>query len=350
MKLLKLVIMVSFLMASEAWAASTFYISPTGKDSTCAAAKSTTTPAGPKMAFVLSCMVGGDVLVMSSGFYDEPLHKVGFNGFPPSGSATAPTIIKAASGAKPWLRTVQNDPWGSIFEADGASYITFDGVSIDASIDAAKLPIAFEFVPFKFGKGNHIRIINGEVVNLPDGWFTSNSGDSNEVSGMKIHGNYKASLLLSGGTGCGQATCWGYPFYWNGSNNIIKNNEIYDVPSWVVHLYCAGLAYCNNPNSTIVSGNNIHDYGYGDPSRASGVVVWQGNANQVVSNAVWNGPAQTQPIFIGTAATNTIVKDNTFVAPSPPPVVTPPTPGTVTIDIKTDQGQTVGITVNGVKR
>lgn len=337
-----------FLFAAPSFAASTYYISPTGKDSTCAAAKSMTSPAGPKMAFIFGCMVGGDTLIVNDGFYDEPLHKVGFNGFPPSGTAAAPTIIKAASGAKPWLRTVQNDPWGSIFEADGASYIIFDGIRWNGSIDAAKLPIPFEYVPFKFGKGHHIKILNGEAINLPDGWFTSNSGDSNEISKMIIHDSYKASSYNSGSTNCGQPTCWGYAFYWNGNNNIIKDNEIYNVPSWVVHLYCSGPAYCNNPNGTIVSGNKIHDYGYGDASRANGVLVSQGNANQVLSNAIWNGPAQTQPIAIGAAATNTIVKDNTFVAPA---IIVPPAPTpTVAIDIKTTGAPQLTITVDGVKR
>jgi len=348
---MKSLLVAFFLLFAISINAATYYVSPSGTNTTCTNASNVNTPAGPKLQFVMGCMVGGDTLIARGGNYEEPLHKPGFNGFFPSGTVATPTVFKTYPGEKPVMKSTPS-PWGSVFElSDNVSYITFDGINFDGYVAPEYRGFAHEYVPIKIGMGSHhIRITNGEVKNLPDGWFSSNTGNDNEVSNMVIYDGFPASAYLSGGTGCGQAVCWGYPFYWNGLRNKILRNHMYNFQSWGVHLYCSGPGYCNYPTETLVQDNNIHDYGYGDPSRANGILVSQGNANQVITNAVWNKKATALEIGIGTAATNTIVQGNTFVAPptTQPPPVTPPVPAPVTnwVDIRTDK--TVTITGNSI--
>jgi hypothetical protein len=363
---LKIFALLFLLVAAQVQAATTYYVSPAGKDSTCTVARTASTPAGPKLQFVMGCMIGGDTLLARGGIYEEPLHKAGLNGMFPRGVAGAPTLFKPFPGEKVWLRTVPTDPWSAIFEFDSHAYITFDGISFDGFVDPSRIPFTFEFVMVKIqAASHHIRIINGEVKNMPDGWWSSANGDDNEVSGMVMHDYFAASSYLSGGTGCAQAVCWGYPFYWNGLRNKITNNHVYNVPSWVVHLYCYA-GYCTAPTETLVQDNNIHDFGSGDPTRANGILVYNGNANRVINNAVWNNKGSAPSIAVGTAATSTILSGNTNVPPGvsvPPNPEQPPPAATNFIDVRTDRNVTVTgnsvsiskdkstkIVVNGVPR
>ena len=355
MLLLALLLALISLSSFPAQAANTYYISPLGRDSSCLAARSPSTPAGPKLKFVLGCMATSDILIGREGVYDEPLHKVGLNGFFPNGTPFASTIFKAFPGENVWLRTTVNDPWGAIFEMDnGASYITFDGIKFDGWVDVAARGFSHEYVPIKLGSGSHhIKITNFEVKNLPDGWFSSNTGNDNEVSNFKMYDYFPASSYLSGGSACGQITCWGYPFYWNGQRNKILNGELSNIPSYGVHLYCSGLAFCKYPTETLVQGLKITNYGFRDLNRGAGILVYQGNLNKVFTNYVWGGAPWVTPIVIGDAATNTVLKDNVFGPPpviTPPPPVKPPTGATVAVDIKTTGAPTVTVTVDGVKR
>ena len=345
---MKSLLVAFFLLFATSLNAATYYVSPSGANTTCTNAQNVSTPAGPKLQFVMGCMVGGDTLIARNGTYDEPLHKAGLNGMLPSGTAVAPTVFKAFTGEKVWLRTTPLDPWGSIFEFDNHSYITFDGISWDGFVDPSRIPFPHEYVMLKIQQASHhIRIINGEVKNLPDGWFSSNNGDDNELSGMRIHDSYPASSYNSGSSNCGQATCWGYPLYLNGRRNKVLNNEIWNFPSWGLHLYCYGSAYCNFATDTLIQGNNIHDYGYGD-WRGAGILDANGTNNRIISNAVWNSKNQTPPIDVGPNAVGTVLIGNTYVQPSPP-VVQPPVPAptpTNWIEIRTDK--TVTITGNSI--
>jgi hypothetical protein len=361
----KFLILLFLLVAAQVQAATTYYVSPSGKDSTCTAARTASTPAGPKLQFVLGCMIGGDTLLARSGIYEEPLHKTGFNGMFPSGTATTPTLFKPFPGEQVTLKSTPS-PWGSIFEFDGPSFITFDGISFDGFVPPEFRGFAHEYVMVKIqANSHHIRILNGEVKNLPDGWFSSANGNDNEVSGMVIHDSFPASAYLSGGTKCAQIACWGYPFYWNGLRNQILRNHVYNVPSWIVHLYC-GAGGCTGPNETLVQDNNFHDFGDGDPTRANGILVYNGNANRVINNAVWNNKGTAQSIGVGPQATNTVLQGNTNVPPGVPVPPNPdqPPPATVNfIDVRTDRNVTVTgnsvsiskdkstkIVVNGVPR
>jgi len=318
----------------------------------------------------MGCMVGGDTLIARGGSYEEPLHKPGLNGMFPNGTAAAPTIFKAFPGETVWLKGVQDTggPWGAIFEFDNNSYITFDGISWDGSVNPASIPFEPWYVMLKINQSSHhIRITNGKLRMLPDGFFAQMNGNDNELSGLVGGGYYKGSKYLSGTNLCEQATCWGYFVYVNGLRNKILRNEVYDIPSYVVHAYCYA-GFCTNPTETLVQENNFHDYGFGDPIRASGILIHSGNANAVINNAVWNNKGFA-PIDIGPAATNTIVQGNTFVAPptgtQPPPVIQPPVPAPTTnwVDIRTDKTVTItgssitipkdkntNIIVNGTKR
>jgi hypothetical protein len=367
----KLLTLLLMLLAVQVHATD-YYVSPSGANTTCTNARSPATPAGPRLQFVMGCMVGGDTLIARGGAYEEPLHKQGLNGMFPNGTAAAPTVFKAFPGETVWLKTVQGDPWGAIFEFEGNSYITFDGISWDGSVSPASIPFEHWYVMLKINaSSHHIRIMNGKLRMLPDGFFSQVNGNDNELSGLVGGGYYKGSKDLSGGNTCGQATCWGYFAYVNGLRNKILRNEVYDIPSWVVHAYCFFSQpplppnyYCSAPTETLVQENNFHDYGFGDPSRASGILIASGNANAVIKNAVWNNKGYAA-IDIGPAATNTIVQGNTYVAPPGGTIPPEPAPSPLvnTIDVRTDRTVTITgtdvrigkdkatvIIVNGMKR
>jgi parallel beta-helix repeat protein len=86
---------------------------------------------------------------------------------------------------------------------------------------------------------------------------------------------------------CGQIHCFHYAFYVGGANNLFDGNEIYDVPSWVFHVYW-DTSQNGGPHSNIIRNNVIHDFGYGD-DRAAGILASSGAGNQVYNNTVYNG-------------------------------------------------------------
>ena len=107
-----------------------------------------------------------------------------------------------------------------------------------------------------------MRFQNNEFINNRFGAFLI-GGDNDEILNNKIHGGFEEY------TGCGQVHCFGYAFYvFGGSNNSFAGNEIYDVASWVFHIY-SSLSNIEWPHDNIVRNNIIHEFGFGDP-RADG--------------------------------------------------------------------------------
>ena len=141
-----------------------------------------------------------------------------------------------------------------------------------------------------------VRFQNNEFINNPYGAFFI-AGTNIEVVNNKIHGGFEEF------TGCGQVHCFEYAFYVTGSNNYFSRNEIYDVASWVFHIY----NYNGWPHDNIVDGNTIHDFGFGDP-RADGILLSSGPGNKAYNNVVYNG---SNGIAIWRECDDCVISNNT---------------------------------------
>src|SRR5262249_49578794 len=106
------------------------------------------------------------------------------------------------------------------------------------------------------------------------------AGDNIEIVNNRIHGGFQEY------TDCGQVHCFDYAFYVEGSNNLFTDNEIYDVASWVFHIYSSLQNVW--PHDNIVRNNIIHDFGFGD-SRADGILLSSGPRNAAYENIIYNG-------------------------------------------------------------
>lgn len=333
----KLLTLLIILVAAQVQA-QTYYVSKGGNDLTgCAFAVN---PATPKLTInaALACVgtatgAGANKVVeVGTGVYVESIDAAR-SAFPSGTSWTAPFILRAHAGdvvtikntGEFNLRLFSDAPFYAI-----VSGFQFDGTNLSQNSDQIALGSCCN-------GGNYVRLQNNSFVNnlrthaIIVGRFSHN----NEILTNSIHGGTWTY------TGAGSA--YTYPLYVEGSDNLIDGNDLYDFPSWGYHGYSSDPPY---PSRNIIRNNKIHDYGFGDPTRASGVLVYSGDASQVLVNAIWNGTAT--PIGVGAAATNTVVQGNSFAPPSSPapPVVTPPAVTTNWIDIRTDK--TVTITGNQV--
>ena len=117
-----------------------------------------------------------------------------------------------------------------------------------------------------------------------------------EILNNKIHdGSWGGDNLP-----CGQVHCYTYPIYHSGSNSLFEGNELYNFPSWGIHVYGG------SPDHNVFRNNTIHDFGWGD-HRSSGILIYVGNGNQVYDNLIYNG---SQGIDAGAGATNTQIHNN----------------------------------------
>jgi parallel beta-helix repeat protein len=143
-----------------------------------------------------------------------------------------------------------------------------------------------------------LRIIGNEFINTEQfhAIMVAQFSHHVEIINNKIHTGAFADT--SGGG------CCGYALYLRGKDNLIEGNEIYNVPSWGIHAY----SFSNDwPDRNVVRRNYIHDFGSGD-SRAGGILIDRGDANQLYRNIVYNGAAGIQ---VGPNASNTVVDNNT---------------------------------------
>jgi parallel beta-helix repeat protein len=157
------------------------------------------------------------------------------------------------------------------------------------------------------GGANHNRFLRLEVRNnLHSGIaFSDNNGNApfNEVVNCKLHDN-----------GRGMVSNSGYGMYWFTSDNLIEGNEIYNNNGYGLHLFTDA-----NASRNIIRMNNIHDnqiHGAGGPGGSSsyGIVVGNGDSNQVSSNMISNNQGG---ILVSFGATNTTVNGNTIYNNTP---------------------------------
>ena len=137
--------------------------------------------------------------------------------------------------------TIQADGKVNVYIADGIDYYAIiDGFLFDATNTwRAQVIIGSCCDP----QPRSVRFQNNEFINNRFGAFQMEVTIF-KLFDNKVHGGFEEF------TGCGQVHCLGYAFYVGGSNNVFVGNEMYDVASWVFHIYNA------RPN-TIIPHDNI---------------------------------------------------------------------------------------------
>lgn len=264
---------MTFCLTAAVAHAQTYYVSPSGEDSNPGTAASPFRTINRALS-VIGTIPGsgaGQTVEVAAGTYNEAIM---FN-LPSGSSWDRPFTLRARPGD---VVTIKADGEVNIYIAEGIDYYSvIDGFVFDgANTWRAQVIIGSCCDP----QPRSVRFQNNEFVNNHSGTFLI-SGDRNEILKNTVHGGFQEF------TDCGQVHCFGYAFYVFGgaSYNLLAENEIYDVASWVFHIYNSGS---NSPHDNTVRNNLIHDFGYGDP-RANGIMLSSGPRNVAFDNVLYNG-------------------------------------------------------------
>jgi hypothetical protein len=279
--------------------AATLFTSPGGSPS------SNCTQASPcSIARSLALLAGGDTLIMAGGDYASGFGHP-YNANIPSGSAGAPTIIQAAQGQTPIIRSVTM-PGGT---GPGLQYITFDGITVDGG-------------GVGFGNGDHISFLNGVSRNTRD---AQNVGQGIAITGGK-HDIRIANSQIHG------ADLYGFYVSW--FDSVIEDNLIYGNNSYGLHFFCGqypdGTRPCAKPGgdpfvpyvaNNVVRRNRIYNNGYCDIpgttcliGSGTGAIIGAGPNNQFYNNVIFNnnnGGIQVYPGCIDCLFYNNTIWNNT---------------------------------------
>ena len=272
--------------------ADTYYVNQSGSDSNAGTANAPFRTISQALSFIGTAPGGGagQAVEVAGGTYNEGLL---FN-LPSGISWDQPFTLRARAGD---VVTVKGNNIGNVYIADGIDYYSvidgfvFDGAN--AAQDQVTIGSCCDPQP------RLVRFQNNEFINNRYGTFFI-SGSNIEVVNNKIHGGFEEY------TGCGQIHCFGYAFYVTGSNNLFSGNEIYDVASWVFHIY-EYAPHNGGPHDNIVEGNTIHDFGFGDP-RADAILLSSGQGNDAYNNVVYNG---SRGISIWRGCNGCVISNNT---------------------------------------
>jgi hypothetical protein len=198
----------------------TFYVAKSGDDSNGCYNAQYGGGAMGTIAGGISCMSGGDTLIIGDGVYAEQI-----NNTIPSGSPDAPTVIRAANRNGVVVRPDGTQSWFiGVVTIYARSYITVDGVDADAS----NVEEAYYVIDGSTG----IVLQNG----------TARNGQGIYGSGIELKaasGNQVLNMdIASNGTGTAA-----HGIYVSGSNNLIEGNRIYRNSGYGVHIYGYGNTY-----------------------------------------------------------------------------------------------------------
>jgi hypothetical protein len=155
-------------------------------------------------------MVGGDTLVIGSGIYNE---YITYTQLLSGTSDSNRTIIRARPGDTVILRPTGGTPtWGDVIWVHGQSYITFDGLTLDAR-NATRMSFF----------GDDHRGIWSSFITVKNS-FLINSTNSNCIA-VQPGNNFQ--LINNVVHNCGVSNLT-HGVYLRGSNHLIEGNKIFN--------------------------------------------------------------------------------------------------------------------------
>ncbi len=266
------VILPWFVFSSSALAA-TYFVSKSGNNSTpCGQGPKLTINAG------IACMAGGDTLIIGGGTYNEII--ASFNTAVtvavPSGTAGAPTIIRAAAGERVLLQPMFfGYPGGGGVVSLGGSYVTVDGINVNAGFQT-------QTTDNRSGNGysvdgDHMVVQNAELMN-GNGEGIITSGSFHIMRNLHIHDfrfNRDGSPCVGHRNDDGQPCPHG--LYITGTDHLIEQVSSHDNSGNGIQLTCEG---CTSTRNTIRNSsfyNNHNNWG---------IVAHPGN--HIYNNLVYN--------------------------------------------------------------
>jgi hypothetical protein len=284
------VVLIGVLGATVSEAA-TYHVAKTGGAGvSCATAQNwASNSANAKLTIAggIGCLSSGDTLIIHAGTYDESVVS-GLTVNIPNGSVGAPTTIQNYPGDVVWLKPSS----GSIVVyLTDQSYLTFDGINIDAIGPLGVTPPARTnntqafcwkttySVDFSTAS-HHIIYKNAEcknaVVGIQDG------GTFNQYINLHIHDMVGPPLSYMGGNG------GGYGFYYAGADGLIDGAHIHDTYAYGVHQY----NYNGGSSRNVVRNSYVHNNCTGMGCAA--ILIGSGDSDIAYNNVISGFGLSTQ--------------------------------------------------------
>jgi Right handed beta helix region len=262
--------------------AADFHVATSGNDSnSCSAAAPCRTVRRGSNA-----LSGGDTLIVHAGLYSEGDIRL------PSGSEGHPTTIKAQPGDTVTLRPNNRNVDQVISLGSGQSYITIDGLVLDAGSPSGER-LSFGVVvnqDHDSPSGHHFTVQNCEIKNgRQQGLHIA--GGQWLVKNNHIHHNGVDAELHHG-------------VYFSGHDSLIVGNTMDNNKCTGLQNYSSAGA--NTSNNTYR--NNILT------QNGCGLIVAQGSGHTIINNLIYeDGTGQRNPAALTCCGPNTKVYHNTIV-------------------------------------
>jgi Right handed beta helix region len=276
-----------FVIAPVLAHSTTYYVAKTGSDLTsCSQAQSISTP---KLTINggLSCMQGGDTLVIKAGTYGE-----GINNTIPAGSSTSNRTKVIGLKGERW--TMRPDRASQCFNDGGALYIrnrSFIEIA-DMILDGTNCT-GRSALFWSAGTSSHHVLRDSELKNMPNGsglLFQAAQGSRHTVRNVVSHDHGNDHLH--------------HCFYPSGNDHVFEHVEAYNCSGHGMHLYNTKAAKSNN---NVIRWSYFHDNG------SRGILIGSGNNNVAENNRVQNNGRRTPAgaVTVGFHVTeNNQVNDN----------------------------------------
>lgn len=242
--------------------ATTRYVGKSGSNSNSCSTSTSASPSNAKLTLngasgAVSCMSGGDTLLVHAGNYDEYLMNTSPSGVTPvpSGSSWgSPTTIKAAPGESVWIVQTENslNLQGRVeFDAGVDAYIILDGINIDI----AQLPAAGNAIT---SSSRFVRYQNAEIKNSTGSCILV-TGDFTEFLNLNVHHCGLVSVYPAGAHG----------MYIEAQHVVIDNILLHDNLTNGVQFTCEGCG--GNVQFSGITRSTIYNNGH------TGIVLFPNN-------------------------------------------------------------------------
>ena len=243
-----------------------------GSDSNSCSAAQNVNSAKATIGAGVSCLSGGNTLIIHAGTYAEFV-----NGTIPSGSSGSPTIVKGngnpaqGTGERAVIKPPGVGGYTSVMKITGHD-IVIDGLVLDGS-NNKNVVIGIDTTG-GIVQNNEIMGM-GAIPNDGNGaacvdLFQGQGGGSNTVRNNLVH-----DCTNPGDDPNGLAT---HCFYVHSSNNLIDGNIAFNCSNHCVQQFNGS----GNTNSNVIRNNTFHD------CAARGILLSSGNDNQAYNNIVYN--------------------------------------------------------------